>query len=121
MSTILATLNIGLLVEKTGREISREEATQALVQHAVEPIVSFLHEAQWEGKPQPTLVVFAEVPANWSGDALADTLEQDAIAVLEHGPNGQGQGYLYGPNPKGYCFDRGEFINVDQARTALKK
>jgi hypothetical protein len=117
----LVTLNVGLLVEKTGGEISRAEAAQALIEHGVKPIVSLLHEAQWEGKPQPTLVVLAQVPHNWSADALADTLEQDAIAVLEHGSNGQETGYLYGRNPKGWGFDRGEFVTLDQARTVLKK
>jgi len=116
----LVTLNVGLLVEKTGGEISRAEAAQALIEHGVEPIVSLLHEAQWEGKPQPTLVVLAQVPHNWSADALADTLEQDAIAVLEHGPNGQETGYLYGRNPKGWGFDRREFVSLDQARAAYK-
>ena len=114
------TLNIGLLVEKTGREISRAEATKALVARGVEPIVSLLHEAQWEGKLQPTLVVFAQAPLNWSADALADDLEQDAVAVLEHGPNGQEQGHLFGRNPNGWAFDRREFVTLDQARAAFK-
>jgi hypothetical protein len=116
----LVTLNIGLLVDKTGREISRTEAAQALIEHGVEPIISLLHETQWGDKPQPTLVVFAEVPRNWTADALADTLEQDAIAVLEHGPNGQVRGHFDGRNPKGWGFDLNEFVSLDQARAACK-
>jgi hypothetical protein len=108
-------LNIGLLVEKTGKEISRGVAAEALAATGFEAHASILHQAVWEGQPQPTLVVVGFAPANWSADALADELKQDSIAVLEAASN---HGRLDGPNPQNYVFDQSLFTTFEQALEA---
>ena len=105
-------LNIGLLVEKTGEEISRGIAAEALAATGFEAHASILHQGEWEGKPQPTLVVVGFAPANWDANLLAHTLKQDSIGVLE---SATGRGRLDGPNPQGYAFDHGLFVTFEQA------
>jgi phosphoribosylformylglycinamidine (FGAM) synthase-like enzyme len=105
-------LNIGLLVEKTGKRITRKDASAALAATGFEAHASILHEGEWEGQAQPTLVVVGFAPANWSADALADELQQDSIAVLEVDAN---HGRLDGPNPQDYAFDHSLFTTFEQA------
>ena len=108
-------LNIGLLVEKTGKEISRGVAAEALAATGFEAHASILHQGEWEGQPQPTLVVVGFAPANWSADALAVELQQDSIAVLEVDANA---GRLDGPNPQDYEFALSLFVTFEQALEA---
>ena len=94
-------LNIGLLVEKTGKEISRGVAAAALAATGFESHASILHNGEWEGKPQPTLVVvgFASIrgiglrlgfPLSEFGRlGLRYTLRQDDIVIT--GPAGDVQ------------------------------
>jgi hypothetical protein len=105
-------LNIGLLVEKTGKRIIRQDASAALAATGFEAHASILHEGEWEGQPQPTLVVIGFAPHNWSADALAVELQQDSIAVLEVDANA---GRLDGPNPQDYTFDHSLFTTFEQA------
>lgn len=105
-------LNIGLLIEATGEEISRGVAAEALAATGFEAHASILHQGEWEGKPQPTLVIVGFAPANWDANLLAHTLNQDSIGVLE---SATGRGRLDGPNPQGYAFDHGLFVTFDQA------
>ena len=109
-------LNIGLLVEKTGKEISRGVAAAALAATGFEAHASILHISEWEGKPQPTLVVVGFAPSNgWHAHNLAVVLEQDSIAVLDCDA---GHGRLDGRNPQGYAFDHGQFVTFEQALEA---
>ena len=105
-------LNIGLLVEKTGEEISRGVAKEALAATGFESHASILHQGEWEGQPQPTLVVVGFAPAGWNANLLAHTLKQDSIAVLDCDT---GHGRLDGPNPQSYAFDHGLFVTFEQA------
>lgn len=108
-------LNIGLLVEKTGEEITRGVAKEALGATGFETHSSILHIGEWEGKPQPTLVVVGFAPANWDANLLAHTLKQDSIAVLDCE---SGVGRLDGPNPQGYSFLKNLFVTFEQALEA---
>lgn len=108
-------LNIGLLVEKTGEEISRGIAAEALAATGFEAHASILHQGEWEGKPQPTLVVVGFAPANWDANLLAHTLKQDSIGVLDCK---SGVGRLDGPNPQGYSFLKNLFVTFEQALEA---
>ena len=108
-------LNIGLLVEKTGEEISRGVAKEALAATGFESHASILHDGEWEGQRQPTLVVVGFAPAGWHANLLAHTLKQDSIAVLDCDA---GHGRLDGPNPQGYAFDHGLFVTFEQALEA---
>ena len=108
-------LNIGLLVEKTGEEISRGVAAQALAATGFEAHASILHDGEWEGQPQPTLVVVGFAPAGWDAHLLAHTLQQDSIGVLDCDA---GHGRLDGPNPQGYEFVHSLFVTFEQALEA---
>jgi hypothetical protein len=109
-------LNIGLLVEKTGKEIARKDAAAALAATGFEAHASILHISEWEGKPQPTLVVVGFAPSNgWHAHNLAVVLEQDSIAVLDCDA---GHGRLDGRNPQGYAFDHAQFVTFEQALEA---
>jgi hypothetical protein len=108
-------LNIGLLVEATGEEISRGVAAEALASTGFEAHASILHDGEWEGQPQPTLVVVGFAPAGWNANLLAHTLKQDSIAVLDCDA---GHGRLDGPNPQGYEFVHGLFVTFEQALEA---
>ena len=109
-------LNIGLLVEATGKEISRGVASAALAATGFEAHASILHISEWEGKPQPTLVVVGFAPSNgWHAHNLAVVLEQDSIAVLDCDA---GHGRLDGRNPQGYAFDHAQFVTFEQALEA---
>ena len=106
-------LNIGLLVEATGKEISRGVAAEALAATGFEAHASILHISEWEGKPQPTLVVVGFAPSNgWHAHNLAVVLQQDSIAVLDCDA---GHGRLDGPNPQDYVFDHSLFTTFEQA------
>jgi hypothetical protein len=106
-------LNIGLLVEKTGKEISRGVAAEALAATGFEAHASILHQGEWEGQPQPTLVVVGFAPSDgWHAHNLAVVLQQDSIAVLEVDANA---GRLDGPNPQDYVFDHSLFTTFEQA------
>ena len=105
-------LNIGLLVEATGEEISRGVAAEALAATGFEAHASILHNGEWEGQHQPTLVVVGFAPAGWNANLLAHTLKQDSIAVLDCDA---GHGRLDGPNPQGYEFVHSLFTTYEQA------
>lgn len=105
-------INIGLLVEKTGEEITREFAAEALAATGFEALASILHDGEWEGQRQPTLVVVGWAPADWNAHGLALVLNQDSIAVLE---SATGRGRLDGPNPQGYEFVHSLFTTYEQA------
>lgn len=104
------TLNIGLFIEKTNKEISTEEVLEALIDSNVQPLIAVRHESQQNEQVQHVLVVRGEVPLGWTEDALTNALGLDVVAVLEHGAEEQGQ--LYGPNPNGYSFNHDEFITI---------
>jgi hypothetical protein len=109
-------LNIGLLVEATGEEISRGVAAEALAATGFESHASILHNGEWEGQPQPTLVVVGFAPSDgWHAHNLAVVLKQDSIAVLDCDT---GHGRLDGRNPQGHAFDHGLFVTFEQALEA---
>jgi len=110
-------LNIGLLVEKTGERIIRKDAAAALAATGFEAHASILHESEWEGQPQPTLVVVGFAPDGWHAHHLAVVLQQDSIAVLEKASS---RGRLDGPNPQGYEYKHSLFVTFEQAAAELK-